>query len=303
VFIVHLVRTSRKELLEPLGTKRKFWYIGDQGNRILFKAEDRGTGEDWAEKVACELCGMLGLPHIQYELAVESERNVPGVICENCAEPPTNLVLGNELLLKRDPSYPTHETQRYKIRQHTVGAVIDVLENLKTPSAPWDIQMPSGIQSALGVFVGYVMLDAWIANQDRHHENWGALRKENVLYLAPTFDHAASMARNMQDKEREERLKTNDTGYQIKTFALRATSALYHGPDATRPMTTFEAWNAFADKLHSAASVWLNKLRDISSGDIDTILEAVPEHRLTKVGRRFTKELLLENQRRLCDGD
>ena len=49
--------------LEPLGTKRKFWYR-DASRRMLFKAEERGTGEDWAEKIASELCGLLGLPHV-----------------------------------------------------------------------------------------------------------------------------------------------------------------------------------------------------------------------------------------------
>lgn len=53
--------------------------------------------------------------------------------------------------------------------------------------------MPSGLSSALDVFAGYVLLDAWIANQDRHHENWGALRMGTALYLAPSFDHGAAL--------------------------------------------------------------------------------------------------------------
>ena len=48
--------------------------------------------------------------------------------------------------------------------------------------------------TASDVFVGFILLDAWFANQDRHHENWGALR-DDVLRLAPTFDHGASLAR------------------------------------------------------------------------------------------------------------
>ena len=77
VFKVYTVSTSKKDSLEPLGTKRKFWFTNEQGKRILFKAEDRGTGEDWSEKVACELCRLLGLPHIHYDLAMESEGGVP----------------------------------------------------------------------------------------------------------------------------------------------------------------------------------------------------------------------------------
>ena len=28
------------------------------------------------------------------------------------------------------------------------------------------------VVEAVDVFVGYLMFDAWIANTDRHHENW-----------------------------------------------------------------------------------------------------------------------------------
>jgi hypothetical protein len=59
------VDPAKAESLEQLGTKRKFWFTDDQGRRVLFKAEERGTGEDWAEKLACELAGLLGLPHVQ----------------------------------------------------------------------------------------------------------------------------------------------------------------------------------------------------------------------------------------------
>ncbi|MCQ5056911.1 hypothetical protein NE606_19990, partial [Agathobaculum butyriciproducens] len=58
-----------------MGTKRKFWF-SEEGTRHLFKAEERGTGEDWAEKLACELGRRLGLPHVEYDLAEEYDRTV-----------------------------------------------------------------------------------------------------------------------------------------------------------------------------------------------------------------------------------
>lgn len=70
MYRVFRVDTRNAVAVEPLGTKRKFWYSDGQ-RRMLFKAEERGTGEDWAEKVACQLCELLGLPHVHYELAEE----------------------------------------------------------------------------------------------------------------------------------------------------------------------------------------------------------------------------------------
>ena len=302
VFKIHCVRKSKNDSLEPLGTKRKFWFTDDRGKHILFKADDRRTGDDWAEKVSCELCDLLGLPHIQYELAVESEDNVPGVICENCAEPPTELVLGNVLLLARDPKYPFDQARKYKVRQHTVGAVRNIVKKLEVPPARWSNRLPSETGNALDVFVGYIMLDAWIANQDRHHENWGALLTGKSLYLAPTFDHAAAMARNLTDEDRRARLASRDRGYQIEAFVRRAASAFYSTPSMKKPMTTFEAWHAFSSWSH-AAEVWVDRLSTITSEDITGIFEQVPAERMSDVCRQFTIRLLLENQRRICAGE
>lgn len=54
---------------EQLGTKYKFWYHDESGRLCLFKEGRPNTGENWAEKVCCELCKLLGLPHADYEFA------------------------------------------------------------------------------------------------------------------------------------------------------------------------------------------------------------------------------------------
>jgi hypothetical protein len=70
VFPIRQDDRSRAQAVEMLGSKPKFWFR-DGESRLLFKADDRGTGEDWAEIVACHLCHLLGLPHVEYELAAE----------------------------------------------------------------------------------------------------------------------------------------------------------------------------------------------------------------------------------------
>ena len=296
------IDSSAAEGLEPLGTKRKFWFTDHAEQRFLFKAEERGTGEDWAEKIACELSALLGLPHVHYELAAESA-DVPGVICASCAPPPSALVLGNQLMFDRDPAYPALESRKYKIRQHTTNAVLDVLKDLQMPPPPWSEILPKGISSAIEVFIGYAMLDAWIANQDRHHENWGALRINGVLHLAPTFDHGASMARNLSDIERNERLKSPDKGYGLDVFAARARSAFYVNDVQTRPMTTLQALSAFSRIAPQATTIWFARLAAITDMQVHTILEQIPPHRISAIGRRFTFELLAVNRKRILQGD
>lgn len=171
MFPIFKVDSHKAEWSEPLGTKRKYWFTDERGWRVLFKAEERGTGEDWAEKIACELAERLGLPHVHSELAEETPSGTPGVVCETFIPPACALVLGNEFLLERDPSYPAQ--RRFKVRRHTVAAVAEVFCAWDLPQPPFAERRPGGFATALDVFVGYVTLDVWVADQARHHENWG----------------------------------------------------------------------------------------------------------------------------------
>jgi hypothetical protein len=299
MFQIIKVDNRQAEAPEQLGTKRKFWFANHE---MLFKAEERGTGDDWAEKSVCHLAGLIGLPHVHYELAAEysgATYILPGVVCRTCAPPPLELVLGNQLLLRRDPRYPANIGQRYKVREHTVDAVAEIVRKLERPSLEWASTMPQGINTALDTFIGYVMLDAWVANQDRHHENWGALRSDR-LRLAPTFDHGASLARNLTEEEMSNRLHTRDANYTVQRFAERARSAFY-ATGSDNPLTTLEAFRAFAGFSVPAARLWLDRLASTRRDDVVSIVNEVPPMRMSGVTKEFVLELLAVNQERLVN--
>ena len=298
------VDSRKADELEQLGTKAKFWYAN---RSMLFKAEERGTGEDWAEKIACELCELLGLPHVKYELAYDVAKQVPGVVCPTCAPLPTwALGLGNQLLHVIDPRYP--DGTKYKVKGHTIDAVVDVLLLLAPTPMEFNAGLPAGIATALDIFCGYVMLDAWIANQDRHHENWGALLKLDEkpkprLHLAPTFDHGASLARNVLDEEKRERLASNDRGRQMPAFARRARSAFYVDAGDLQPLKTHAAFGRFAQRAPNGAKIWLEQLEKVDDRQVMEILDRVPPQRMSHVSREFTRSLLNENRVNLLNGE
>ena len=79
---VRAVPDHAADAIEQLGTKPKFWFRSDDGGDYLFKETRANTGEDWSEKVASELCGFLGLPHVEYDLAVWKGKR--GVVSRTC---------------------------------------------------------------------------------------------------------------------------------------------------------------------------------------------------------------------------
>ena len=303
-FTVFRVNLEDADEVETLGTKPKFWWFNVQRTRLLFKAEDRGTGEDWAEKISCHLCELLGLPHVHYELAQEFERDEPkrpGVICENLAKSPLSLLLGNQLLFERDESYPLDERAKYKVRLHTVHAIVSVLNELEPPRG-WLVS--DEIRSALDVFVGYIMLDCWIANQDRHHGNWGAVRDEQgKLYLSPTFDHGAALARLLTDNERRERSTSRDRNRSMGVYVTKAKSACYAEVTSVKTLGTLECFEAFASHAAEAAKLWMRRLGAIEECNVREIVERVPSTRISNIAKQFTVELLNENKKRILQMD
>lgn len=282
-------------LLEQLGTKRKFWL--DQ-YRFLFKEARLNTGEDWAEKVAAELCEMLCLPHATYELSTWKGKR--GVVTENFAqrEDGKRLILGNELLFKLDPRYPEKEKRR--VRQHTVRKVLAV-SSLDAVKPPVGFEPSPGIETAADVFVGYLMLDAWIANQDRHHENWGLVlqTRSKAIHLAPSFDHASSMGPFESDLARSERLKTKDKMYNMSAYVEKAKSAFYGQDAIDKPLSTIEAFVSAARLRPRAALAWLKRLESLRMDDTESIFSLVPKDRMSDVSKEFAKRILHLNRGRL----
>ncbi len=55
--------------IENLGTKPKFWYRDEAGNRILYKEARPNTGEDWSEVIAAQISKLIGIPCAEYSFA------------------------------------------------------------------------------------------------------------------------------------------------------------------------------------------------------------------------------------------
>lgn len=57
--------------------------------------------------------------------------------------------------------------------------------------------------TAYDQFCGYLILDALVANRDRHEENWAVLRDlGGQVTLAPSYDHGNSLGFNLEDRRR-----------------------------------------------------------------------------------------------------
>lgn len=286
---------------EDLGTKEKSWYTY-KGQKWLFKKSRNLTGEHWSEKVAEQLCEHLGIPHATYELArYNDDIGVTSLsIIENRDK--WRMTLGNQLLMREDASYPGHHEGRFvRVKEHTVYSVMAILDGNRTENqAPQWAGLPENIDAA-GVFVGYLMLDALISNQDRHHENWAILvnLETKEQFLCPSYDHASSLGCTERDEKRMARLTSKDKGYTVEAFVNRATCALYKNKTDKKPLKTIDAFKLASRQRPEAAHYWISRLEALDEATIAGILARVPGEVTSHAAMDFAQRMIFENRRSL----
>lgn len=295
--------------LEQLGTKEKFWfpYSDGQSEQLwLFKYSWAETGEHWSEKCAAEICHLLGIPHAPYELAISNGR--VGVITPNIIPNGHRMVMGNEVLHANSNEYPrpqpkVDDEQIVRVREHTVKRVLGCLDqdHFRPPVSEYPLD---GLNAG-DVFCGYLLLDALISNQDRHHENWAIILngETNECFLCPTYDHAASLGRELKETECTERLSTRDKNRSIPHFVRKARSELFRSKTDKKPMLTAEAFYLSVEKRPNAKQHWLGKLAALSDDAIRDVFHQVDGTCITEAARDFAVMMVLENKKRLLEND
>jgi hypothetical protein len=274
---------------EPMGSKRKFWYRRADGeSQWLFKyarliRPGLLSGEHWAEKITEQVADRMKVLHAKVELAVfEGEQ---GVACESFISKDRGLVHGNEILKDMDAGYDP--TKNFKQTQHTLGRIFSSFEEIFEEQ-----RMASECRRR---FAEYLVLDALIANVDRHHENWGILLKRVLLrqvgYLAPSFDHASSLGRELTDEKRHRILGEGGIG----NYAEKGHGAIFWeeaGRKAPSPLELVRRAAVFHREIFQAA---LGKLSGITADDFAVMVGNVPEGWMSPPSRLFAKELLCYN--------
>jgi len=184
--------------------------------------------------------------------------------------------------------------------RHTLDAIREALDARSVAAPVTSSEVPL---SAFGWFVGYLALDALVGNTDRHHENWAVLATGSgagrTHRLAPSYDHASCLGRELSDEDRSRRLGTKDSRQQPAAYAARAKSAFYATADARKPLSCADAFRE-ACKLDAAAGTYWKHV--VTTLDEKALLETilrVPDVCITSPARRFATAVLDHNAKAL----
>jgi hypothetical protein len=272
---------------ESAGGDEKVW-LGGGGARWLFKprTEHEGwcQGEDWAEKVTTDLAATLQVPVAVVELAVRDGRR--GTISRDVAPSGWELQHGSLLLSEVVADYVVREKSR---RHHDLETIRRVLESTAPPA-----ELPK--LTSFEAFAGYLVLDALVANRDRHEENWAVLRPaagSDPPRLAPSYDHGSCLGFNLMDRKRQ--LEVGRDG--VQAWAGRSRAQRFDQATDGQLTLVELAHRALTLGSRTGRQHWMSAIDALTEAHIATILDTIPG--LSVATRTFTQRLILINRERV----
>jgi hypothetical protein len=290
-FPIIIIPADAREDTEQLGSKPKFWVLlGTQ--RWLFKEARPGTGEDWAEKVAAEIAKVIGIDAASVELADYEGRR--GCVSKSFVDARAGqaLVHGNEVLAMQVTGYDKAKTFRQS--DHTLENIVGAIRGLFEPDET---------KAVLAQLAGYMVLDALIGNTDRHHENWGLLlkfgqdSKSSTLGVAPSYDHASSLGRELRDDRRLELLKQERVDWYLK----KGRGGIFRNADEAHGENPLHLVQVAARAYPDLFAPALERLRVLSDEAIDKIIDSAPDERASAAAKRFAAAMLRAGRRHLIE--
>lgn len=153
------------------GNLKKRWKIMD-GKRCLIKGGSNPFRQQpFNEVIATGIMERLGIPHVPYTLTWD--KGAPYSVCEDFINENTELV----------PAWRIYQSQKKSNNTSVYQQFVNCCEAL-------------GIKDVVPFLDRMIVLDYLIANEDRHLNNFGALRDPETLEwlgMAPVYDSGSSL--------------------------------------------------------------------------------------------------------------
>lgn len=268
-------------------------------------ANGREQGEDWSEVISTQIAVSLGVPCATTRMCLRNGRRGSisldvkplgfalyegAVALENCPEvegycPHTEDAPGV------DPDRPGVKRPGHNL--HNIRVTLDGL------GAPPGFIGPDNF-GAFDVFVGYLILDALIANRDRHEQNWATLEPSlttSAATLAPTYDHASSLGYNLTDPARK-RLLADPAAF--RRWAANGTAWRFE--HTSKPISLVDlAMEALHLCSPEVQEFWRNQVFALDLPSVQSALAGPTIDAMSVPASRFAAALLDHNHERMRD--
>ena len=284
---------------EQLGGKEKTWIVREDGAQWLFKKpRPTNPGEAWSEKVAAEVARLIGTPCAVVELAKAgddlgtiSRSFFPSQWPHYPSQWPC--YHGNSVLADFVNGYDLH--RRFGQRAHSVKNIVGAISGLGNvgfldPTA------------AMARLAAYAVLDGLIGNTDRHHENWMIVlnQEQSRFEIAPSYDHASSLGRELQDNRRLHILDENRMlNYALGGRGKKGKGRVYADARRRIPLSPLRLAQLICRWQPGIAQPVLERLQTVSDADFRAVIARVPPEFMSNIAKDFACQYLTTSKSEL----
>ena len=154
---------------------------------------------------------------------------------------------------------------------------------------------PEAAERAKHRLARYVILDAVIGNTDRHHENWGILRQRKddhwEGFVAPSFDHASSLGRELQDTRRDRILAEIGIGAYVE----KGRGAIYWSEDDQHGPSPLELVRRATGEYPELFRPAPTKLENLDKKYLADLVNRVPDDLMSLSAKKFAIAMMCHN--------
>ncbi len=319
--------------VESRGSRRKFWIsIEGEPNLWLLKFPRPNTGEHWAEKIAAEVGSLIGVNCARVELAEVGGELV--TVCESFdvgtwfdlyeyVDDSTDQVdevsidfgainwsAASNLSESLAPTFfegwfvlelnidGYDAEKRFGQRDHNVDNIVTAVKRfVQRFTEDWNDQ----VDVILRDVASYAILDGLIGNTDRHHENW-MLRWERKLgqiwvSAAPSYDHASSLRRELNDEARRRMLNENG----VSRYLRRGRGGVYDDGTHERAPSPLDLAKSLCKQWPDYTSETLKAISVVRDNDFRTIVDMVPSEFMSDTAKEFAYRALITSKTELLE--
>ncbi len=181
-------------------------YMVKMPDPIRKKTLDLGyMNNQYSEYIGCHIFESVGIP-VQKTMLVKLNKDGKEKIAVACKD---FLNPGEELIEISNVSLSLSTEKKYKI------SIEDVYEIINKMSVNYKLDENKLISNFWDMFV----VDALIGNTDRHFGNWGFIKKDDSLTMAPVYDCGSSLHLLLSEEIQSELMK-NLVEFKSKSYNL-----------------------------------------------------------------------------------
>lgn len=149
------------------------------------------------------------------------------------------------------------------------------------------------VEQTIDLFWDMFIIDALIANFDRHGSNWGFIKKDNKYRLSPVFDNGSSLFPQLNTDEKIETVLGNQEEIDMRIYKFPTSQVKYKGKKSSyyeiiSSLAFEECNNALIRIVERIDFDKINKLID----SIENISEKRREFYKTILEQRYKKILI-----------